>query len=289
MNQELLADRPVGNVNWNRYAKQTVDPRRRLKFPTRLNLMTQEHDEFQRALQLYKKAKLIIEGRMTPNNIKQQLYSTLLQLDRLLPAATRLTMQMIEPFRVSMQDANEIKNLKTSLNAFMLNQEKQKYAWQIDFSKLFEGYTQRLIGQVAVYSTNNRRIPRTLMPGFRNKVSRLMPLYLEPDIVAEFGGEKIILDSKYKSYFFPRNKESKLDQRQRLRSDIHQIIAYTSLEKAKIAIILAPVEENQIIEEMVKYGDIIVGTLGIPLQYEHAHQYSETIRNYFKKVTNLLA
>ncbi|MCT3032079.1 restriction endonuclease [Pediococcus parvulus] len=288
INRKLLVGRPIGNVDWNEYAKRNSDPHQALIFPTRINTMTSNHVDFQRAMILFMEAKSVIEDRGTPNSVRQSVHTILLQLTKLLPASTKSFVYKTDLFQTAPQDAQEVRRLKEALNAFLLNKEEQKYAWRIDFSKLFEEYIQQLISHVVAISENNKRIPRSLIPGYGHRVSRLTPQYLEPDLVAKFAGEKMILDSKYKSYFYSRNKETVQDQRQRTRSDIHQIIAYTSLENSRIAIILAPVEGTKVSEELMCYGDIFVGILGIPLQYKNAKLYVEVVRSYFRKIVSQL-
>lgn len=283
ISEEVLIDRPLGNVDWSRYARQYSDPQKRLQFPTRINRITTNHSEFLEALTVFQKAKAVIDERTTPTTIKESVHAALTYCHHVLAVKADQN-RIVHSFTILPNDAPEVKTLKRTLNQFLNRQHREKYAWRLNFANVFEKYVQQVIGHVVTISKNNYRIPRSQIGGFDQRVSRLMPQYLEPDIVANLADEKIIFDAKYKSYYLPRSGEIVEEQRQRLRADIHQIIAYTSLESAQVAIILAPTEGQQVIKELVHYGNILVGVIGLPLDYRQASTYVQTIRQYLLSV-----
>lgn len=283
---QKVVDRPIGNVNWNKYAVNTVDPQKRLLFDNSVNYISENNPEFRDALAYLNAAISKVHSFKTPLSVRIPLQSS---IDRI---KNRVLFNGIEgsqslcnkPFTVLHQEPKPLRELKQAINNYMRNESEQNFAWQIDFSKLYESYVQRII-QLALESVkNNDRIPQLNVPGYGKTVTKLFPQYLEPDIIAEFGGHPIIVDAKYKSYFFKRRAETRESQRERMRADIHQIIAYTSLVKSKIAILVAPVIEPDIHFELVQYSDIYVGVVGIPLQWERAGEYAGRIREFVKDI-----
>ncbi|GAW98727.1 5-methylcytosine restriction system specificity protein McrC [Secundilactobacillus mixtipabuli] len=282
-NERKQLERPVGNVDWSRYARQSADPQKRLLFPTNVNVMTQNHTEFERALNVLSEAVQIINSRLTPNRIKQNCHEDLAFLQHQIAVSGHVKHES-EPFHIQKRESADVQQLKGALNAFIQQQTKREYSWRIDFSMLFERYVQRLLANTVNQVDNNMRISHTLTPHYGHQVSQLMPKYLEPDMVAEFAGYKIVLDAKYKSYFYVRYGEDYESQKERIRHDIHQIIAYTSLINAQIAIIMAPVDGDEVVEEVSTYDQVIIGVLGIPLDYRHVRDYENNIRLFLEKI-----
>ncbi|GAX07144.1 McrBC 5-methylcytosine restriction system component [Secundilactobacillus pentosiphilus] len=285
-NERMQLERPVGNVKWSQYAKQAADPQKRLLFPTNVNVMTQNHTEFERASNVLSEAVQVINSRLTPNQVKQNCTDNMAFLRHQISFSNSVKHET-GLFRIQKRESTDIQRLKESLNVFIQQQTQRKYSWRIDFSMLFERYIQRLFAHTVNQVDNNTRISHTLTPHYRHQVSQLMPRYLEPDMVAEFAGQKIVLDAKYKSYFYVRHGEDHESQQERIRRDIHQIIAYTSLISAQIAIIVAPVDGDEIVEEVSQYDRITIGVLGIPLDCRHAKNYENSIRLFFKKVIEI--
>ncbi|MCH5461944.1 restriction endonuclease [Lactobacillus sp. LC28-10] len=285
-NERKLLERPVGSVNWTKYAKQAADPQKRLLFPTQVNVMTQNHTEFERALNVLSEAIQIINSRLTPNRVKQNCAQNIAFLGHQI-SLNRSVMHETELFHIQMRESADVQKLKESLNVFIQQQTKREYSWRIDFSMLFERYVQKILAHTVERVDNNTRIGHTLTPHYRHQVSQLMPKYLEPDMVAKFAGEKIVLDAKYKSYFYDRFGEGHESQQERIRHDIHQIIAYTSLIDARTAIVIAPVDGDEVVEEISQYDRITVGVLGIPLDHRRAREYESSIRLFFEKITEL--
>lgn len=239
-NEHKQLERPVGNVDWTQYSKQSADPQKRLLFPANVNVMTQNHSEFERALNVLSEAIQIINSRLTPSRVKQNCMGNMVFLQHQVSLSSSVKHEL-EPFHIQKREGVDVQQLKRVLNAFIQQQSKREYSWRIDFSTLFERYVQKLLAHTVNQVFNNTRIAHTLTPHYSHQVSQLMPRYLEPDMVAEFAGHKIVLDAKYKSYFYNRFGDDHKNQQERIRYDIHQIIAYTSLLDAQIAIIMAPV------------------------------------------------
>lgn len=282
-NERKQLKRPVGNVDWTKYAKQAADPQKRLMFPTQVNVMTQNHTEFERALNVLSEAIQIINSKLTPNRIKQNCAQNIAFLGRQI-ALSRSVTHETEPFHIQMRESADVQKLKKSLNVFVQQQAHREYSWRIDFSMLFERYIQKLLAHTVERVDNNTRIGHILTPHYRHQVSRLMPRYLEPDMVAQFAGRQIVLDAKYKSYFYERFGENHESQRERIRHDIHQILAYTSLIDARTAIIMAPVDGDKVVEEISQYDRITIGVLGIPLNFRRAREYESSTRLFLEKI-----
>lgn len=282
-NERKQLKRPVGNVDWTKYAKQAADPQKRLLFPTQVNVMTQNHTEFERALNVLSEAIQIINSRLTPNRIKQNCAQNIAFLRRQISLSRSVTHET-EPFHIQMRESADVQQLKASLNMFIQQQTKKEYSWRIDFSMLFERYVQKLLAHTVERVDNNTRIGHILIPHYGHQVSQLMPRYLEPDMVAQFAGQQIVLDAKYKSYFYNRFGENHESQQERIRQDVHQIIAYASLIDARTAIIMAPVDGDKVVEEISQYDRITIGVLGIPLNYRRAREYESSTRLFLEKI-----
>lgn len=283
---QKVVDRPIGNVNWNKYAVNAVDPQKRLLFDTSINSISENNSEFRDGLAYLNAAISEVHSFKTPLSVRIPLQPTIDQIhNRVLFNGIKSSQSLCnKPFSVLLQEPKQLRELKRAINNYIWNESQQSFAWRIDFSKLYESYVQRIV-QLGLGSVkNNDRIPRLGVPEYGKTITKLFPQYLEPDIIAEFGGHNIIIDAKYKSYFFRRQSETRESQKERMRTDIHQIIAYTSILKSKIAILVAPVMESDIQFELVQYSDIYVGVVGLPIQRERAGEYARRIRDFVEDI-----
>ncbi|MTV81617.1 5-methylcytosine restriction system specificity protein McrC [Secundilactobacillus folii] len=282
-NRETELNRPLGKVNWQRYAQQSADPQKQLLFPTKINLLTHNHSEFRRALNVLAECVAILNGQLTPIQIKQRTRENQAFLRRYVPISGFLKRET-QHFKIRKNEGAFVTQLKRDLNRFIDLEVKQQYSWRIDFSTLFERYVQTLLQQSVTKLHQNPRVAHHLLPGYTRHVSRLMPKYLEPDMIAEFEGREIILDAKYKSYFYPRQNEGIEEQRKRIRNDVHQIIAYASLASTQISVIVAPIDGKEVVQEVSRYEQAIIGVVGLPLSYQDAKYYGQTIRKFLNSL-----
>lgn len=283
---QKVANRPVGNVDWDQYAINSVDPQKRLIFETRINSISEDNREFRNALAYFNAAVQDLRSFETPLSVKVPLQSFIDQIqNRIISLGIRPSCSLCnQKFAILHQDPTSIQKLKRAINNYIDNESKQVFAWRIDFSKIYEDYVQKIV-QLGLESVkNNDRISRLAIPGYSHQVTRLMPGYLEPDIIAEFGGSKIVIDAKYKSYFFDRQLKVKESQRERMRSDVHQIVAYTSLFNSKIAMLVAPVIDQDIRFDLIQYGDVYVAVIGLPLEWRRSGEYARQIRKFVRGI-----
>lgn len=278
---EKVERRPVGNVNWNRYAITSVNPQKRLVFDTKVNSISENHQDFRDAVAYVSDAIAEINSASTPLNIKISLQPIIayiqsqLSLYKISPSQ-RITKKFFELFP---QDSKNLCSLKRALNQFVYNKSVINCAWRIDFSKLYEKIVQKVISEAFDHVENNKRFPKSFDRSYNNQVTKLFPKYLEPDIVARLGQEQIVIDAKYKSYFFLRQGENKISQKRRLRADIHQVIAYTKLIDTKVAVLVAPTMKNLSFES-AHYGSVCVCILGLPLNLKTMKENVYQIRKF---------
>lgn len=286
---ERIAKRPVGNVDWNHYAVRSAIPQNRLLFKTNTNSISENNQEFRKAVAWLNFAVSEIHSYSTPVQIRVSLEPIIHNIQRKLSLIDITISRQPAPqiFKPYSSDSIHLRKLKRALNALIKNKSESNFAWRIDFSQLYESYVQATVSRALDTSENNKRIPKSFISGYHSKVTRLFPKYLEPDIVARIGQVPIIIDAKYKSYFFPREGESKDSQKERLRSDVHQIIAYTSMNNSKIAILIAP-SMGDMSFELVQYSEIFVGIVGLPLDWIRANDYSHRFRKFVQKIVGRL-
>lgn len=283
-NQKTQLAQPGGNVDWSHYASQYTDPQKRLLFPTTVNVMTQNHEEFNRAKNVLLDAMTVIDGRLTPNRVKQNIHNELTFIKRQLIFNQSFSHES-KLFKLNKRESSSVQQLKRALNKFIGQKAESQYGWRIDFSILFERYVQKVLEHTVSKVENNTRIAHEMVAGYQHQVSRLMPKYLEPDMVGEFAGQSIVFDAKYKSYFFSRQGDGSESQHERIRQDVHQIIAYTSLIGARVAIIIAPVDGEEVVEEVSLYGPITVGVIGVPLMITQVEKITQHIHQFLRELT----
>ncbi len=276
--------RPIGNVYWDSYARNSFNPQRRLEFETSVNSISENHEDFRRALLILNEAVDEIHSARTPTNIRidtQRIISKIKKNVTFSPLPS--TPQTQREFATLPSDSHNLKLLKDSLNAFLADKREDNYSWRIDFSKLFEKYVQQIIWKIADSTENNQRIGNNYSANYPRRISLLLPKYLEPDIIARLGNTQIIVDSKYKSYYYPRQGETIDSQRERMRADIHQIIAYTRLIDSEIALLIAPSPDN-LSMELVNYSKISIGIVGLPIDVMRANYNTQRIAEFVKDI-----
>ncbi|GAA2970045.1 hypothetical protein [Lentilactobacillus parakefiri] len=67
---EKSEKRPMGNINWSRYAMTSVDPQKRLVFETKVNSISENHQKFRDAVTHVNDAITVINSFSTPLDVK---------------------------------------------------------------------------------------------------------------------------------------------------------------------------------------------------------------------------
>ena len=276
---KVVLQQPKGKINWSEYARRSYQPEKRLEFPTTLNRLSQNHQEFERALSILKESIRLLRGNEAPQNIRIGMAEKLNRTSHLLNNFKQVSNSKLvtEKFFIQQSDALDVQKLKVILNNYIENFKEDKYAWRVDFSELFERYVQKIISQVVIISAHNEKISRFVETKKRssNKILKLLPKYLEPDLVVEINDQIIVIDAKYKSYFYPRSQSVTLTQRERLRADVHQVLAYANLKNAKIGVLIAPTADVDLQVEVVKYAGTKIAVIGLPIDIKKI-QYLRT-------------
>ena len=180
-------------------------------------------------------------------------------------------------FHSGATDLPIVKRIKEIANRIILQKHSQSYAWRIDLALFFERYAQWTF-EKAVKRIGGETVCNPKYAGHGVNFDWLLH-YLEPGIVLKFAETQIIVDAKYKSYLY--HKHSKSDTlRESFRSDLHQLLAYTSFstEKNKHCVSVAPFSRFEMskIQYRSPFSDatIEIYCIGIPFS---TSSLSETI------------
>ena len=218
---------PKASTNWQRYVREEHDPQNRLRYPSKDNVLSPNHREWQQAKTVFEMAKDELDQPTTPMSIRYPIKA----LEQALSAKTQNIRQAsVHRFTIHVSDPPVIKKLKEQGNIFLHRNSKETSAWRIDIAELFERYTQFLVQRIirempAKFHANPRFSSRGYLPSWGLR-------YLEPDALIEAENLSIAIDAKYKAHYYSRNQTSSI-LKQTHREDLHQLLAYCSFSSAK--------------------------------------------------------
>lgn len=284
-NESIKTRSYKGNVDWNAVIANDFDPESKFNIPTRLNVLTQNHDDFSKIKYVFDIVKSDMYSDRTPIEIRNNAVDKIGILDQKLRFIDAMKTSHIG---VAKTDFSAIQNLKRQANVILASNFSLQKAWRIDYSKVFEKVIQYLFKEVGkeIGGTvlDNYRIPRT------STSSNLWELkYLEPDVIFYRNDEIFFIDAKYKSHLL--NKQSNSDfLREEFRRDLHQILAYSSFShsKNKLSFLCYPstdiqVTVNTFISPLNNSGVKIV-MLGVPMEKGFFRKVKDIIKNFILTV-----
>ncbi|PSK99281.1 5-methylcytosine restriction system specificity protein McrC [Cecembia rubra] len=227
-NKEIQLSQPSGQVNWNKYAKQSFKVEQRLVYPTRKNFLSEFHSEFSEIRFVYDLCKLELLSSNTPIRIRASISKRISFLDEKLyfhkPKITS-KIQITNADGVTIKEAKQIANRILNFNLI------DGTAWRVDFADVFEKFIQQIFKEVTK-SIGGKFIPNLKIYSNTKKRFQWSLNKLEPDGVLLKDDQVIFIDAKYKSHLY-----NKFDQSETLkedhRRDLHQILAYSSFNDAK--------------------------------------------------------
>lgn len=264
--KEAYYNAPRAQINWDKYAKDSFDPQKRLSFPCKENTLTMLHDEYFNINYVYSLAKNELALPTTPQNIKSQIHENIQYLDKKLENfSEKETTELV----VHNSDPLLIKTLKIQGNKILKRNSKNVTAWRVDLSVLFERYIQFILKSVSceigAIQLENYKIRNSSRP------TAWSLAYLEPDIILIKNDLTIVVDAKYKSHLFNIKNNSEFLKNEH-RMDLHQVLAYSSFNKNrnKMAILCYPNSEVTTIQlDYVSAISNIKNTLllvGVPMK-----------------------
>jgi hypothetical protein len=268
---EEIKGQPSSQINWKRYVEYNYDPKRRLDFPSYLNILNESHSEYQHLKYVYWLAKADILSRETPFRIKSAALGAISYLDERLfdiPVTKTRAIQM------RLSDPPSVKSIKVAANRILQKNVQQGIAWRVDFAEVFERLVQYIFRLVS------REIGGVLFENVKFRThGEHLPVWtlghLEPDAVLRKDNLLFFIDAKYKSHLLNRDSESEYLKEEH-RHDLHQAIAYSSFdtsEKKHVFLVypaFSPSLEFIDFYSPLNGGVIKVGIVGVPLDVSNA-------------------
>lgn len=232
VSQTKVFDYPRSSTNWNKYALLSYDPRNALRYEAHINVLSTEHEEWHKLVLVYRMACDLINSSNTPVKIRQHAYSIISRVNQTLKDTSSIYNGIAKPaeFHIANSDPAAIQTAKREANKFLSGSYLMKKGWRIDVAVLFERYVQYLFEHAASSTSwTVKRNMRYYCNGYRPSWSLA---YLEPDIqLTNFSnGITIPVDVKYKNHLIVGYHSGSDVLKQTFRSDLHQIIAYSSFE-----------------------------------------------------------
>lgn len=248
-NQTQIKSYPDTSTQWERYATTSIDPLQTFKYPNKNNVLTREHDEWKELTYVLHLAITEIESMRTPLRSK---IAYIEKINKLKKTYSINALKATDKINIHMADPMPIKELKRVAKIILGDISERKIAWRLDFSEFFERYIQYLLQDIARqkgakeycnlhYNISGKHRPQWCLN------------YLEPDIIIQREDSQYVIDAKYKSHMFNVNNNSE-DLRDTFRSDLHQVLAYTSLNtmQEKKAILIYPASHFMVSSVSVK-------------------------------------
>ena len=215
---------PDASTQWEKYAITSIDPLQTFKYHNKNNILTCNHTEWQELTYILHLAITEIESIRTPLRSK---LAYLEKINKLKQTYSTNTLRAISRVNIHMADPIIIKELKKVGNIILGDLSSRKISWRLDFAVFFERYVQFLLESIA----REKGAKEFCNPHFgitgQHKPQWCLS-YLEPDIVIQREDQQYVIDAKYKSHMFNLKSNSE-DLRDTFRSDLHQVLAYTSL------------------------------------------------------------
>lgn len=273
---------PASSTDWSKYALRSYDPNMQLRYPNRINRLVSEHTEWMELMYVLSIAIAEIQSNNTPFAVKQNYQNTVSQLKQSIPYQNIKT---VRELRTHKSDPLNVQSLKHIGNNILKNESKTACAWSFNITKLFERYVQyvleivmnKLGGHVLCnnkYSINGNRPKWSLS-------------YLEPDVILRYHNSEVVVDAKYKSHMMNLSSNTPI-LREAFRSDLHQVLAYSSLSVSKHKTVMFCYPCTSIIHRKMAVSSPFNGTtteiilLGIPIIKERIIDIANFIFNLLK-------
>ena len=236
-NEVRIDKLPRGSTDWTEYSiRMSTDPLSFDKYRNRRNILTTDHCEWHQLCNVLKISLEELSSSRTPNMTKMQ-YSSYTEL--LSKYVQKVPLEEANEFVIRMSDPKHIRELKKLANIILKNKHSQNFAWRMDSAVFFERYVQQLVKKASIH------VGGVLQCNAKYSISGNKPAwclqYLEPDMLVHIGASTIVLDAKYKTHMLNTSYFTE-NLRDTFRSDLHQIMAYTSVNSAlqKCGVLIYP-------------------------------------------------
>lgn len=225
-NVEKISIQPSGQINWIRYINNEFKIENRLKFPVRKNILSEFHSEYEELCYVFNICKNELLSSNTPQRIKNTLRRKLDFIEEKLyhhkPKATNNIV-------IKSSDNLTVKTCKNQANKILNFNLVDSTAWRVDFSDVFEKFTQHIFKEVAK-ETGGKLFANFKFHSRSSKHYSWELKHIEPDAIYQKENFLVFIDAKYKSNLYNKFDSSK-NLKEDHRRDLHQIMAYSSFSK----------------------------------------------------------
>lgn len=247
---------PCSSTNWLKYIQESVNPSNIFKFENQKNILSREHNEWQELTYVLNIAIGEFESFRTPPSIKHRYFSVVTMLKKYVNE--HKTVKPTAIFNIHTFDPPKIKELKGNANKLLAHNTTNIKSWRIDSAELFEKYVQYILKQVGNISGAHTMCNNKISIIGENRPAWMLR-YLEPDIILHKEEKFYFADAKYKAHMLNVHSSTK-DLKETFRSDLHQILAYSSFDssKNKTSILLYPCNKfrNIKLDAINKLGNV---------------------------------
>lgn len=284
-NAEEVSKQPSGQINWTKYVNSEFKVENRLNFPIRKNVLSEFHNEYAEIKYVFDICKNEILLSNTPHRIKSALKRKLAFIeDRLYHQKPLKTNRM----KIRFSDSPIVKTSKRQANKILNFNLTDSTAWRVDFSDVFEKFTQYIFREVAK-ETGGRLYSNIRFHSRTSKHYSWELKHIEPDAIYQKEDILVHIDAKYKS-----NLYNKFDQSEFLkadhRHDLHQIMAYSSFSNTNLKFGFLCYPSTKVEFKNIEYTNRINETsntimiLGIPLKKENIQETKRLLIKELNKI-----
>lgn len=276
---------PCSSTDWLKYIQKSINPSNTLKFENRKNILSREHKEWQELTYMLNIAICEFESFRTPALIKQRYFSIVATLKKYI--SEHQSVKPMATFQIRAFDTPKIKKLKENANKLLAHNSTNSKSWRIDSAELFERYVQYILRQVGDICGAHIMCNKKISIAGEHRPTWVLR-YLEPDIVLHKENKFYFADAKYKAHMLNVHSSS-TDLKDTFRSDLHQILAYSSFDstKNKTVILVYPCNKfkNIKLEAVNNIGNVRnqVFLIGLPFTTvgldTFINQLSEILKN----------
>lgn len=244
---------PKSNTNWTKHAGRVSDPKKILQFPSRDNIFSTNHKEWQELKYVFDLAQNIITNATVPASIRFKYQNRVMSIQRKVASTTSCKTNTL---MIHASDPVCIKDVKAQANILLQKNSTVCMAWRMDMAELFERYVQHIVTN-SIKGLSNTIIFNGKISG-KGNIPHWGLKYLEPDIIIKFSNSICMADAKYKAHFYARGINSDM-LNEAHRADLHQILAYCSFEPQtnKNGVLFYPAESSSF--QIITYTDRIGG------------------------------
>ena len=240
---EVIRSEPNGLINWGSYVEHENKLENRLRFPVRQNILSEFHREFRQLRFVFDICNKELRSSNVPHRIRNNFRSRLDFIEQRLYQHKPIA---AESFVIRATDRPAVKECKEQANRILKSERSNSTAWRVDFNDVFEKFVQHIFDKIAHSIGGKLTVNQPIQSASATNYSSEMR-QPEPDAILVTQDLTAFIDAKYKSHLFSKSENSDL-LKDDFRSDLHQVLSYTSFASApqRIAVICYPSDRVEI-------------------------------------------